>query len=275
MATDPGDRTTATGRDGDVVERPRARRTTSPPARKPGPAQDQPVSQQAVAAPPRQRVPWGSLSRGQVVDAATAIVEAGGFETMTIRSLAAELGVAPMSLYRHVRDKDDLLDEVVDRLLAATWRPEAPTGDWRAWMVEVADRLRALLVSQPAALQAFLRHPVVSPAAIARMETVLAVLSGAGVPDAEAWQAFATVQTYTVGFAALEASRAGWSSSKGPSEGLVGRLASITTPHQFVEGLGWLLDALERHLEQPASEKRRHGPAREVAGRPGRPHRGR
>jgi AcrR family transcriptional regulator len=44
---------------------------------------------------------------------------------MTIRSLAAELGVAPMSLYRHVRNKDDLIDEVVDRLLARAWKPGA------------------------------------------------------------------------------------------------------------------------------------------------------
>ena len=56
--------------------------------------------------------------------------QGGGYEQMSIRSLADELGVAPMSLYRHVRDKDDLLDEVVDRLLAKAWRPSAdrPTG---------------------------------------------------------------------------------------------------------------------------------------------------
>lgn len=42
----------------------------------------------------------------------------GRSDQMTIRSLATELGVAPMSLYRHVRDKDDLCDEVTDGLLA-------------------------------------------------------------------------------------------------------------------------------------------------------------
>ena len=63
-------------------------------------------------------MPWGSISREQVVAEATNIVKAGGYEEMTIRSLAAGLGVSPMSLYQHVRDKDDLIDEVVDRLLA-------------------------------------------------------------------------------------------------------------------------------------------------------------
>lgn len=206
--------------------------------------------------PARKRVPWGSLSRSQVVDAALAIIKAGGFEGMTIRSLAAELGVAPMSLYRHVRDKDDLLDEVVDRLLAGSWQPRASASAWRPWITETADRLRALLVSQPAALRAFLRHPVVSPAAIERMEAFLSVLAEAGLDEDEAWQAFATIHTYTVGFAALEASRAGWAAPDGLNEDHVGRLALITTPHQFAEGLGWLLDALERRLDAPARPDR-------------------
>ena len=209
--------------------------------------------------PRRERAPWGSLSRAQVVDAAMDIVQSGGFRTMTIRSLAARLGVAPMSLYRHVRDKDDLLEEVVDRLLAASWRPVAPPEDWRAFMVEAADRLRALLVEQPAALQVFLRHPVLSPAAVERMETILEVLARAGLGEPDAWQAFATVQTYTVGFAALESSRAGWAPPSGV-DGLVGRLAGISVPRQFREGLGWILDSLERRAIPPPTARR--APAR-------------
>lgn len=96
---------------------------------------------------PRSRVPWGTISREQVLEAATRVVKAGGYEEMTIRSLAAELGIAPMSLYRHVRDKDDILDEVVDRLLARAWRPRAKKSDWQAWVAEAADRLRRFLVA--------------------------------------------------------------------------------------------------------------------------------
>jgi AcrR family transcriptional regulator len=78
---------------------------------------------------------------------------------MSIRSLAASLGVAPMSLYRHIRDKDDLLSEVTDQLLADAWRPAAAEDDWQAWIIEAASRLREFLVSQPAALHVYLRHP--------------------------------------------------------------------------------------------------------------------
>jgi TetR/AcrR family transcriptional regulator, tetracycline repressor protein len=127
---------------------------------------------------------------------------------MTIRSLAGELGVAPMSLYRHIRNKDDLLDEVVDRLLAATWRPAAAVDDWQAWVIEAAARLRDFLVTQPAALHVYLRHPVVSPAAIERMDVMVDVLRRTGADEQTARRAYGAVHTYTIGFAALEASRA-------------------------------------------------------------------
>ena len=200
-----------------------------------------------VAKPETGRTPWGSITRPQIIEAAMAVVKAGGYDRMTVRSLAGELGVAPMSLYRHVRDKDDLLDEVVDRLLASAWRPRCGRDDWRAWLAEAADRLRRLLVSQPAALHVYLRHPVVSPAAVARMEAMMAVLRQAGADEEAARRAYAAVHTYTVGFAALEASRASWAPPEAAAGSLAGELAAYTTPAQFAQGLRCLLDGIEHH----------------------------
>jgi AcrR family transcriptional regulator len=193
------------------------------------------------------RTPWGSITRSQIVEAALTVVKAGGYDQMTVRSLAGELGVAPMSLYRHVRDKDDLLDEVVDRLLADAWRPRRRKDNWRAWLAEAADRLRRLLVSQPAALHVYLRHPVVSPAAVARMEAMMAVLRRSGADEQAARRAYAAVHTYTIGFAALEASRAAWVPPKSAAGGLASELAAYTAPAQFAEGLSCLLDGIEHH----------------------------
>jgi AcrR family transcriptional regulator len=212
-------------------------------------------------------VPWGTINREHIVDAAERTVRAGGYEHMTIRGLAADLGISPMSLYHHVRDKDDLLDDVVDRLLARAWKPRASPADWRAWITEAAERLRHLLVAQPAALHVYLTHPVVSPAAIARMDKVMAVLRQALGDEQTAQRAYAAIHTYTVGFAALEASRSGWQPPR-PSQrpeietssarhldpqnqpvsdnsDLVLRLAAYTTPDQFRQGLNYLLDGLE------------------------------
>lgn len=208
---------------------------------------------QADAPPPRQegelapgRAHWGSISREDIVAAAVAIVIAGGYEEMSIRSLAASLGVAPMSLYRHIRDKDDLLGEVTDRLLAGAWRPAAAEDDWQAWIIEAASRLRGLLVSQPAALHVYLRHPVVSPAAIDRMNAMMSVLRRAGLTEEAARSAYGALHTYTIGFAALEASRAGAApgaeaSGSKDADSLGRQLAGYTTTGQFVTGLHYLL----------------------------------
>src|ERR1700731_4979096 len=71
---------------------------------------------------PRQRTPRGTVNRERVVGAALRAIEGGRYESMTIRSIAAELGVAPMTIYRHVRSRDELLDDVADVVLARNWR---------------------------------------------------------------------------------------------------------------------------------------------------------
>lgn len=179
------------------------------------------------------------------MQAATHHVKVHGFETLTIRSLATDLGVAPMTLYRHVRDKDDLLDEVVARMLAGIWRPRVRRSDWRAWIAEAAERLRRFLVREPVALHIYLRRPVVSPAAMARMEAMVEVLMKAGFDAQSSATAYATVHTYTIGFAALQASRERY----GPvdeQDPVVRKLASFTTRDQFAVGLGYLLDGFDR-----------------------------
>jgi TetR/AcrR family tetracycline transcriptional repressor len=195
----------------------------------------------------RQRAPWGTISRQQIIDAAVGVVNGAGYEEMTIRGLAAQMGVAPMSLYRHVRDKDDLLNEVVDRLLTRSWRPRVSPDDWQAWVLEAADKLRHFLVAQPAALHVYLQHPVVSPSAIERMEAMMRVLRSVGIREAEAIRAYGALHTYTIGFAALEASRARWTPAEGTTA-LATQLAAYATPRQFAEGLRYLLEGIELDL---------------------------
>ena len=147
--------------------------------------------------------------------------------SLTIRGLAERLGVAPMSLYRHVRDKEDLLGEVVDVLLDGLWQPAVPESNARAWIAEASDRLRRFLVEQPAALHVYLRRPLVSPVALVRMDALLRVLRRICRTDQDAQAAYAAIHTDTVGFAALEAAPAGRRPDRGPSRttgAIVGRL---------------------------------------------------
>lgn len=209
---------------------------------------------------PTGRVPWGTISRRDIVEAAVRIVTADGDQEITVRGLAASLGVAPMSLYRHIRDKDDLLDEVVDRLLAGAWRPEAAEDDWQAWTVEAASRLRDFLVSQPAALHVYLAHPIVSPAAVERMNAMMRVLRRAGLDEPAARSAYGAVHTYTIGFAALEASRARRAPGGEDAGDLARQLAAYTTATQFTEGLRYLLEGISGHADPRQHDQAGHGP---------------
>lgn len=88
------------------------------------------------------------LSRDRVLQAAVALADVVGIEALSMRRLAQELGVVPMALYKHVSNKDELLDGMVDVVLGEVESP-APTPDW-----QVAVRRRLL-----SARQAVLRHP--------------------------------------------------------------------------------------------------------------------
>ena len=77
---------------------------------------------------PHQRVP---LSRGRVLRGAINVADAAGVGALTIRSLAAELGVKPMSIYYYVANKSDILDGIVDEVFSEIDLPPGD-GDWQS-----------------------------------------------------------------------------------------------------------------------------------------------
>ncbi|MDQ6726253.1 MAG: TetR/AcrR family transcriptional regulator [Actinomycetota bacterium] len=213
------------------------------------------------------------MTRERIVDAALRYVETADEESLTMRALGADLGVSAMALYRYFESKEQILDEVVDTLLAQVPAPAADAGDWEAWIEEFALGMRDLLVRYPAALATFTSHPVTTTAALARMESGLAVLRSAGFHAAGAAQGFAAVHTYTIGFAALEVSRAR-TMVPGGGHGHVARywhlffgtlppdrfpnlvelapdLAQFTSAGQFQIGLRTLLAGLRTQLRDP------------------------
>lgn len=176
------------------------------------------------------------------------MVQEGRYEDLTIRKLATELGVATMTIYGHVNDRDDILDEVTDRILAKRWKPRRSETDWKLWIAEASNRLRRLLVAEPAALHVYLKHPVDSPAALDRMNSMIRVLLKSGCTEDESLRAYAALHTYTVGFAALEASRASWQSNNETSDKTLKQLASFTTTKQFNVGLTFIIEGIEQRL---------------------------
>ena len=94
-----------------------------------GPGRDQP----AAAAPPRRGRP-ARLSREQIVEAVAEMLLRDPSTPLTVARAADAVGAKPMSLYRHFRDRDDLVAAVARRLFAGT-RPEVDEGT--PWQVEV------------------------------------------------------------------------------------------------------------------------------------------
>ena len=117
------------------------------------------------------------LSRDRVLRGAMAVADAGGIGSLTIRSLAAELGVKPMSVYHHVANKDEIIDGIVDLVFSEIELP-SPDGDWRAEMRRRAISARAVLRVHPWAIPLLQSRTNPGPATLRHHNAVIGALAG-------------------------------------------------------------------------------------------------
>lgn len=152
-----------------------------------------------------QRPARTPLSRQRVLRAALDYVDQHGLEALSMHKLGAELGVKAMSLYKHVADKDEILDGMVG-LLWDELPTEPPAGDWRQAIRQLAGALRDLVH----------RHPHAAPLLMSRQEIrehplriahgVLHRMHEQGVPEHCAVALLRTVFPYGIGYALAELS---------------------------------------------------------------------
>ena len=195
------------------------------------------------------------LTREGIVDAALTLVDRAGIDGLTMRALARELGVDPMAVYRHVRDKDALLGEMCDRLLTEL-DPLDPSGPWEPQVRALAEQVRGRLVARPALLPALTSAPVTAASLVIAADAV-DLLVGAGFRPRDAADGFGTVFSYVLGFAVLEAAppppvdEEGLRTSVGERPNLDAALELMRGPGDFERGLDLLLAGLRASL--PAS----------------------
>ena len=155
--------------------------------------------------PTSPRAPRNSLSRDRVVGAAVEVADVAGLDAVTMRTLAAALQAKPMSLYRHVAGKEELLDAMVEHLYAAMERPDPTAPDWRAELRRRSASVRSTLVAHPWALGLLeSRTGPARPFAFEHAEAVLATLLAAGFAPLLASRAFVTLDSFVYGFALQE-----------------------------------------------------------------------
>ncbi|WP_436532464.1 TetR/AcrR family transcriptional regulator C-terminal domain-containing protein [Actinoplanes sp. HUAS TT8] len=146
------------------------------------------------------------LSREKVLDAALDLIDAHGLPALSMRKLGAQLGVEAMSLYRHVPNKDALLDGLVDRVMETAFAglgdPSGP--DWTSWARGFAHSLRSALLAHPGVLPLAATRPVNSPDALRMSERWLAAMRATGLPLGRALDVVNVIAMFTIGHTLAE-----------------------------------------------------------------------
>ena len=143
------------------------------------------------------------LSRERVLAAAIAHADNGGFAALSMRKLAEELEVAPMALYRHVADKDDLVDGMVDVVFGEIGLPVAG-ADWRTAMRRRAISVREALVRHRWAIGLLESRRNPGPANLRHHDAVLGSLRAGGFDVEMAAHAYSLLDSYIYGFAGTQ-----------------------------------------------------------------------
>jgi AcrR family transcriptional regulator len=141
------------------------------------------------------------LTRQRVVAEALAVIAEQGVQALTMRSLATRLGVVPGALYRHVRNKQQLHDLLLDGVLAEVDLRLDPSLGWTEQLKVLAHRLRRVLEQHPGVAGILKTRDPLGPHSLALAEAFLGPLQAAGFADRDAGLAFFLLVDYTIGFA--------------------------------------------------------------------------
>jgi AcrR family transcriptional regulator len=146
------------------------------------------------------------LTSERVLQAAMALADREGVESLSMRRLARELGVEAMSLYHHVPGgKQALLDGMVDLVFGEIELPAAD-GDWKEAMRRRAVSAREVLARHPWAINLMESRRTPGPANLRHHDAVIGCLRQAGFPVALTAHAYSILDAYVYGFAVQEAS---------------------------------------------------------------------
>ncbi len=212
--------------------------------------------------PPERRAP---LTRGLVLQTALKLADQGGLESLSMRKLGQELGVAAMALYYHFANKDEIVDGIVDLVFTEVELPAA-TPHWKTAMRRRAISLRDALLRHRWAIGLMESRRNPGPATLGHHDAVLGSLRAGGFDIALAALAYSLLDSYIYGFA-LTKMNLPFETSEEVSDvaetmlepfpaGEYPNLLEILTEHvmkpgydygdEFENGLDVILDGLER-----------------------------
>lgn len=213
---------------------------------------------------PPSRRPHQGLTRRRVLRAAIAVADVEGLEAVSMRRLAVELGVGPMSLYRHVEGKDELVAQLADEVFGDIDLPDPGPDGWRAKLELISRRQWDLCRDHPWLPRAIsFTRPVLMPNLMAQTEWTLRALDGLGLPIATMTREALTLHALVVTAALSRADEVEavqetgvtldlwWIKQRERADELLGRFPLLaTTPADTAADLDGLFEySLARHLD--------------------------
>jgi AcrR family transcriptional regulator len=207
---------------------------------------------------PRRRP---TLSRDAIVATAVTIADAEGLDAVSIRRVAADLGVRPMSLYTYIDRKEDLLalmrDEVDGEVLIGA---DLPSG-WRRAMTAIARRTREVVLRHPWMTDLTAHNAAFGPNALRHMEESITALRELGLDPRLTVEVITAVDKYVLGHISFEVANRSIATASIAEQQFfhsllatgefpelsriaADALASAGAEDQFERGLSWLLDGI-------------------------------
>jgi AcrR family transcriptional regulator len=183
-----------------------------------------------------RRVP---LTRERVLEAAIALADEGGLESLSMRKLGQALGVEAMSLYNHVANKEDILDGIADQVLTQIELPRAG-ADWETAIWRCATSAHDALTAHAWACNLIMSNPRILPSRLRYIDSVLGCLREAGFSAAATFHGYHALDSHILGFTLWEA---GHSVS---DEDMAGILAFV--PQLSASGYPYLAEHAEQHF---------------------------
>ncbi|MFF4031282.1 TetR/AcrR family transcriptional regulator [Streptomyces sviceus] len=144
------------------------------------------------------------LARARIIDATWALAAERGLAAVTMRAVAERLGVTPMALYRHIGDKQGLLDGLVERLLGEIPLPD-PELPWPDRLEQLAQGMRAVARAHPDLFPLLFERSATTEAARRPRDAAYSALREAGLKEADVERAERMLSTFILGFACSEA----------------------------------------------------------------------
>ncbi|MEO3930020.1 TetR/AcrR family transcriptional regulator C-terminal domain-containing protein [Micromonosporaceae bacterium B7E4] len=159
-----------------------------------------------VPGPARRRAPREAdpgLTRDRIVQAAIEVADAEGFAALSMRRVAAQLGVGTMALYRYVPSRDDLVQLMVEEVLGEIVLPEPPPSGWRDRLAVITRMQWTSFRRHPWLQQTMsLTRPMLSPRGMAHTDWTMSAVDGLGLDPPTMFYLSVAVASYVHGMAA-------------------------------------------------------------------------